>query len=140
MLLFEFDLISSLDVTTQTAGVRVGVKCGREKPSYACTDDDGYFETEVPKGASPNCFAMLLGGTKQLCASKKALISKVVKTKDANSFTIATPLTFSSKCPSAKGSVTGFKYSKTIDLPVPREWGLAPTSYYFPFIPIIGIP
>lgn len=139
MLLFEFDLISSLDVTTQTAGVRVGVKCGREKPSYACTDDDGYFETEVPKGASPNCFAMLLGGTKQLCASKKALISKVVKTKDANSFTIATPLTFSSKCPLSKDRFQ-FKSSKTIDLPVPSEWGLAPTSYYIPFFPIIGIP
>ena len=33
-----------------------------------------------------------------------------------------------------------FGSSKAIDLSLPPEWGLAPSRYYIPFIPIIGIP
>ncbi|RZB76524.1 hypothetical protein D0Y65_034816, partial [Glycine soja] len=33
-----------------------------------------------------------------------------------------------------------FGSSKSFDLPLPREWGLAPSSFYVPFFPIIGIP
>ncbi|XP_077232109.1 pollen Ole e 1 allergen and extensin family protein [Tasmannia lanceolata] len=129
-------------------GVRVAVKCGQEKRmEYALTDEEGSFEAKLPLSASStplNCFAMLLGGPQKLCSYKKTLVSKIVKAQDSDSYTISTPFTVFSKCPSETSkSISdkpGIKSSKIFDLPVPPEWGLAPTSYYFPFFPIIGIP
>ncbi|KAG9459078.1 hypothetical protein H6P81_003586 [Aristolochia fimbriata] len=131
-------------------GVQVAVKCSKENNlAYAVTDEKGLFQAELPlssfsTSSAPNCLAMILGGTKQLCGHKKSLVSKIVKAKNSDSYIVSTPLSVLPKCPSppSKGSSSpGFKSSKTVDLPLPPEWGLAPTSYYInPFIPIIGIP
>ncbi|KAF8396390.1 hypothetical protein HHK36_018007 [Tetracentron sinense] len=143
------------------SGIRVLVKCDQvKKLAIATTEDDGSFTTELPSGdssvSSSNCLAKLLGGPKQLCSSKKSLVSKIASAHDSNSYTISTPLSFFTSCPSktkissspsssrknAEGGTAKpeFGSSETIDLPLPPEWGLAPSSYYIPFIPIIGIP
>ncbi|XP_019173650.1 PREDICTED: uncharacterized protein LOC109169249 [Ipomoea nil] len=142
------------------SGVKVSVKCGGEKNmAMATTEEDGSFETTVvlPSSKSPSsvvsCSAKILGATRQLYIPMKACESKVVVRAAAGEsdhsrhyiMTTSEPLRFYTKCPNAKcvgggggGSIGG---SKTVDLPLPREWGLPPTSYYYlPFIPIIGIP
>ncbi|WJZ89937.1 hypothetical protein VitviT2T_009120 [Vitis vinifera] len=130
------------------SGIKVLVKCDRvKKLAMATTEADGSFKTNLPSDtqtSSPplNCLAKLLGGPNQLYAFRKNTVSKIVKARDDSSYTISTPLSFSTTCPS---SVKGAKYgefgsSKTVDLPLPPEWGLAPSSYYIPFFPIIGIP
>ncbi|KAK6936231.1 hypothetical protein RJ641_033261 [Dillenia turbinata] len=134
------------------AGIKVLVKCDQvKKPTTAITKEDGSFEAELPTSVSPtpNCLAMLLGGPDQLYGSRKNAVSTIVKAKDEpNSYTISNPLVFfttcttdaNSKAKCSKGS-SKFGSSETIDLPLPREWGFPPTSYYtLPFIPIIGIP
>ncbi|KAI4385429.1 hypothetical protein MLD38_003456 [Melastoma candidum] len=72
------------------------------------------------------------------------MVSKVVKARHRTSpvYVTSTPLVISAACPYSDKSAgcVNLGSSKTIDLPVPREWGLPPTSYYTPFIPIIGIP
>uniref|UniRef100_A0A2N9IRN6 Pollen Ole e 1 allergen and extensin family protein n=1 Tax=Fagus sylvatica TaxID=28930 RepID=A0A2N9IRN6_FAGSY len=134
------------------SGIKVFVKCDRVKKSAtAITEDDGSFEAELPsetpKSSSPlNCHAMLLGGPTQLYALKENLVSKIIKTHEPNSYTISTPLSFSTSCSSTKESakckdiMNKFGSSKTINLPLPPEWGFAPSSFYIPFFPIIGIP
>lgn len=128
------------------------MKCDKvKKLAVATTEDSGAFQVDLPsdseKTPNPlNCLAKLLGGPVMLYVSKKNMVSKVVKGKDSKSFAISTPLAFSvsfpatlmkdGKCnPAAK-----FGSSKTVDLPLPKEWGLAPSSYYVPFFPIIGVP
>uniref|UniRef100_A0A803R3D8 Uncharacterized protein n=2 Tax=Cannabis sativa TaxID=3483 RepID=A0A803R3D8_CANSA len=114
----------------------------------ATTENNGFFETEIPtdKKTPPkplNCLAKLLGGPNQLYASSKTMVSQLVQTNDQ--YTISTPLSFYNSCPS---TITQAKCeankkwdsSKTVDLPLPPQWGLAPSSYYIPFFPIIGIP
>ncbi|CAL1403887.1 unnamed protein product [Linum trigynum] len=148
--------VSCLDCTTTTAphhfsGIRVGVKCdGVEKLVMTEAESDGSFESELPTtGSTPpaNCVAKLLGGQTKLYALRTSLVSNLVKANngdDENSYTTSTPLAFYTACPRGKASYcngNGVGSSKTVDLPLPREWGLAPTSYYLnPFIPIIGIP
>jgi hypothetical protein len=136
------------------AGIKVLVKCdGVKKLAMADTEYDGSFEVELPSGASKtsplNCHAKLLGGPTQLYATRKNMITKIIKSSDdekTNSYTISTPLSFSTSCPTAddakcRAMMNKFGSSKNVDLPLPREWGLAPSSYYIPFIPIIiGIP
>ncbi|XWS52832.1 hypothetical protein CRYUN_Cryun11dG0106000 [Craigia yunnanensis] len=118
------------------SGIKVAVNCAQvELPT------DTSKTTPTPL----NCLAKLLGGPNQLYAWKKSLVSKVVKAYELNSYTISTPLAFSTSCPLASkdakcGSPKQIGSSKTIDLPLPPEWGLAPSSYYIPFFPIIGIP
>ncbi|PIA28185.1 hypothetical protein AQUCO_07200080v1 [Aquilegia coerulea] len=132
--------------------VNVLVKCDKVKQfATTTTEKDGSFETKLNVDpSSTNCQAQLLGGPEQLCSYKKSLVSKIVKDHDSKSYTISTPLAFFTSCPSntklpsspsnAKtGTATPFESSKTIDLPLPSEWGLPPTSYYIPIIPI-GIP
>jgi len=111
------------------------------------TNDKGYFEAEIPS-TSPYCFARLVGAPEQLCSYKKSMMSRVVEEKGSD-YTLSTPLTFLSSCPSSKAENTKnekpkegseFGSAKTFDLPLPREWGLAPSSYYLPVFPIIGIP
>ncbi|KAJ8641555.1 hypothetical protein MRB53_018249 [Persea americana] len=149
-------------------GVTVGLKCNKgKKLAYALTDEKGFFQAELPlspssSSPSPNCLARLLGGPKKLCSFKKNLVSKIVKAKDHDAYTISTPLTTFSTCPPNRSSYASktkdpkiadtraygksggengeFKSSKTVDIPLPPEWGFPPTSYYTPFIPIIGIP
>uniref|UniRef100_A0A7N2QX90 Uncharacterized protein n=1 Tax=Quercus lobata TaxID=97700 RepID=A0A7N2QX90_QUELO len=116
------------------------------------SEDDGSFEVELPTDSTPksspplNCYAKLLGGPTQLYASKKNMVSKIITTHEPNTYTISTPLSFSKSCPSTieaakcKPIKNKFGSSKTIYLLLPPEWGLAPSSYYIPFIPIIGIP
>ncbi|CAB4283372.1 unnamed protein product [Prunus armeniaca] len=112
------------------------------------SEKDGSFETKLPLGNSKspmNCLARILGGPDQLYASRKVMASEIVKTQEPNSYTISTPLGFTTSCPlnikeAACKAMNKFGSSKTVNLPVPPEWGLAPSSYYVPFIPIIGIP
>lgn len=130
-------------------GVKVSVKCAGEKNlAMATTEEDGSFETTVlPSSKSPDsvsCSAKILGATRQLYIPMKASESKVVVKAAGDSdnhhyiMTTSEPLRFYTKCPNPKCIIGG---SKTVDLPLPREWGLPPTSYYYlPFIPIIGIP
>ncbi|KAK4607844.1 hypothetical protein RGQ29_001597 [Quercus rubra] len=135
------------------SGIKVLVKCDRvKKLATAITEDDGSFEVELPSDSTPksspplNCQAKLLGGPTQLYASKKNTVSKIITTHAPNIYTISTPLSFSKSCPSTieaakcKPIKNKFGSSKTFDLPLPPQWGLAPSSYYIPFFPIIGIP
>ncbi|CAB4313791.1 unnamed protein product [Prunus armeniaca] len=134
---------------TDFSGIKVLVKCGQvKKLAMATTEKDGSFETKLPLGNSKspmNCLARILGGPDQLYASRKVMASEIVKTQEPNSYTISTPLGFTTSCPlnikeAACKAMNKFGSSKTVNLPVPPEWGLAPSSYYVPFIPIIGIP
>ncbi|CAL0304008.1 unnamed protein product [Lupinus luteus] len=127
--------------------IKVSVKCeGVKKLSVATTEDDGSFNVNLPsdntKPSSMNCLANILGGKIQLFVSRKNQVSQIVKDIEQNSYTISTPLSFLTSCPkNTKCKVpTQVGSSKTVNIPLPPEWGLAPSSYYVPFIPIIGIP
>ncbi|KAB1200810.1 hypothetical protein CJ030_MR0G006219 [Morella rubra] len=138
------------------SGIMVLVKCdGVKKLATAATEDDGSFEVELPSGGasktsprpSVKCYAKLLGGPAQLYVSRKDAVSKIIEThKPTSSYTISTPLSFSTSCPTTKEfekwrATNKFASSKNFDLPLPPEWGLAPSSYYIPYYPIItGIP
>ncbi|KAL1361396.1 hypothetical protein HN51_009787 [Arachis hypogaea] len=133
--------VSCLDCTHRyhLSDIKVSVKCeGVNKPAMASTEDDGSFKVALPS-SSVNCIAKILGGPVQLYASRKNQVSKIVKGKDHNSYTISSPLSFMISRPK-KANKNQVGSSKTVDLPLPPEWGLAPSSYYVPFIPIIGIP
>ncbi|KAJ9188653.1 hypothetical protein P3X46_000028 [Hevea brasiliensis] len=129
------------------SGIKVLVKCDNAKRlATSTTKSDGSFEVELPSDSSSrtsttplNCLAKIAGGSSQLYASKKNMVSKIVKTQDSSPYAISTPLVFSTTSPPL-GKIKDIGSSKTVDLPLPREWGLAPSSYYPPFIPIIGIP
>ncbi|KAI6685333.1 hypothetical protein NL676_031246 [Syzygium grande] len=143
------------------SGIKVMVKCdGVKKASAATTDNDGYFDSGAeeasPNGATNenggstaaaplNCLAKVLGGPEQLYASRDRVVAKVVEARGrdgAASYALSAPLAVSTACPPGRecgaGSTVGS--SLTVDLPLPKEWGLAPSSYYIPFYPIIGIP
>ncbi|KAL2507433.1 Pollen Ole e 1 allergen and extensin family protein [Forsythia ovata] len=136
------------------SGIQVVVKCDKAKKlAMATTHKDGTFNAELPSDDSTppnslNCLAKILGGPHQLFASRKESISMIVKTKGVNIYATSKPLNFYKSCPLSRNLYNGkcvaknmeFGSSKTVDLPLPREWGLAPTSYYVPFFPIIGIP
>ncbi|KAJ4971802.1 hypothetical protein NE237_004901 [Protea cynaroides] len=153
--------VSCLDCTdnSQLHGIRVLVGCDRvKKMTMAVTDDKGHFKTELPRDSSSKtstkCLAKLLGGRTQLCSSRKTQVSNVVEVHGSKSYTIDKPLAFySTSCSSiTKGkiqsslsdlkttSLMDFEPSKIPDLPMPPEWGLAPSSDYLPVLPIIGIP
>ncbi|KAA0035490.1 uncharacterized protein E5676_scaffold455G002910 [Cucumis melo var. makuwa] len=132
------------------------VKCERVKNlTIAITKADGSFETPLPSDMAsvdseaapppPKCIAKLVGGSHQLFASRKELVSTIIKETNSKFFTIATALRFSTckeinrKCKAIKKE--SIEDSKTFDLPnLPPEWGFPPTSYYLPVLPIIGIP
>ncbi|KAK8582200.1 hypothetical protein V6N13_145182 [Hibiscus sabdariffa] len=133
------------------SGIKVAVKCDKvKKLATATAGENGAFQVELPLGVpqgnqptSLDCLAKLVGGPNQLYGKNKNLVSKVVKVSHGvNSYTISTPLAFSTSCPlpSVDAKSCGVGSSKTVDLPLPPEWGLAPSSYYVPFFPIIGIP
>ncbi|XVE79218.1 hypothetical protein DITRI_Ditri14bG0040000 [Diplodiscus trichospermus] len=136
------------------SGIKVAVKCAQvKKLATATSEEDGSFKVELPSDTSkttatpPNCLAKLLGGPNQLYGWRKDLVSKVIKANELNSYTISTPLAFSTSCPLlaskdiAKCEASSqLGSSKTVDLPLPPEWGLPPSSYYVPVFPIIGIP
>ncbi|KAK4856710.1 hypothetical protein QYF36_020381 [Acer negundo] len=150
--------ISCTDCVTDNdfSGIKVLVKCNHvKKLAMATTKSSGSFEVELPSDttkSSPtqhhSCHAKLFGAPVKLYASNKNIMSKIVKdNKSANSYKISTPLAFSISCPSTlmKNGKCGtidnvVGSSKTVDLPLPPEWGLAPSSYYVPFFPIVGIP
>ncbi|KAF5744886.1 putative Pollen Ole e 1 allergen and extensin family protein [Tripterygium wilfordii] len=127
------------------SGIKILVKCDKvKKLSMANTKEDGSFAVDLPSESTKtplNCLAKLVGGPSALYASKKGVVSQIVRADGENSgfYAISTPLAFSTKCPS-KVMKCGVGSSKTVDLPLPPEWGLAPSSYYIPFVPIIGIP
>lgn len=144
LLLFAYFINISLS-PLPSSGIKVAVKCNQvKKLAVTTTGKDGTFKTKLPKDAptsthhgSLNCLARVLGGPDQIYASRKDMVSNVVKAHDSDdsSYTISKPLNFYTFKNSGIGS------SKTIDLPLPKEWGLAPSSYYLnPFVPIIGIP
>ncbi|CAN1171273.1 hypothetical protein LINPERPRIM_LOCUS7887 [Linum perenne] len=143
--------VSCVDCTTtyDFSDIMISFKCdGIKKLAVTGTEKDGSFEAELPSSTPKNCLAMLLGGQTKLYASRANLVSKIVKASpqaSSSSYTITTPLAFSTTCPPGKASYCGGRNglgsSKTVDLPLPKEWGLAPSSYYInPFVPIIGIP
>ncbi|XP_050212457.1 uncharacterized protein LOC126664219 [Mercurialis annua] len=123
------------------SGIKVLVKCANvKKLGQGTTTKEGSFEVELPSTSThetpSNCLAKLIGGTTQLYSTTKKMVSKIVKSHDSNSYTISTPLAFYT----VRTNLKGIGESKTVDLPLPKEWGLAPSSYYVPFFPIIGIP
>lgn len=116
--------------------------------TIATTNPNGSFEAELPSDTLTSyCRARILGGSNQLYGSIKNMVRPIVKAR-GSSYAISKPLEFYKKCPLKDGNCgpnkTGLGSSKTIDIPLPREWGLAPSSYYItPFMPIIafmGIP
>ncbi|KAL2239311.1 uncharacterized protein LOC105170030 [Sesamum indicum] len=131
------------------SGIQVLVKCNKvKKLAMAYTEEDGTFETNLPsdspKTSDPsNCMAKLMGGPHQLYVAMKNSIVPVAKTEESGHFTTSKPLNFYRSCPvegKCGGKDTGFDSGKTVDLPLPGEWGFPPTSYYAPYLPIIGIP
>lgn len=121
------------------------VKCDKvKKLGMVYTEEDGGFTTELPSdggSSSSNCMAKIMGGPQQLYISAENSIVPIANAKET--FTTSRPLSFYKSCPlkgRCEAKDMGFASSKTVDFPLPREWGLAPSSYYIPFIPIIGIP
>ncbi|KAF3778210.1 hypothetical protein EJ110_NYTH41879 [Nymphaea thermarum] len=142
--------ISCPDCTSrrQLAGLRVVIKCGRAKQAIGTlTDNTGAFKVNLSSSLLHDmapCYAMLLSGSNRQCKFEGGHnIARIVDGR------LTSPLTFSPfSCPGkpsqglkpggSQGAELGD--SKTIDLPLPPEWGLPPTSYYtYPIIPI-GIP
>ncbi|KAI3511912.1 hypothetical protein L1887_19073 [Cichorium endivia] len=131
------------------AGIKILVKCNQVKNlAMATTNEHGAFETQLP---SSDCLVKILGGPKQLYISRKTMVTSIMKVDETDSYTTSQPLSFYTSCPlsqnhggkcGAQNDAVGGNIgsSKTVDLPLPKEWGLAPSSYYVPFIPIIGIP
>ncbi|TKY67053.1 Pollen Ole e 1 allergen/extensin [Spatholobus suberectus] len=140
--------VSCVDCTHNydLSDIKVSVRCdGVKNLAVATTENDGFFKVELPSDhtkPSVNCLAKLLGGSVQLYVSRKNQVSQIIKDKEQNSYTISTPLSFRTSCPQDTKCKGGKQVgsSKTVDLPLPPEWGLAPSSYYVPFFPIIGIP
>ncbi|GMH12667.1 hypothetical protein Nepgr_014508 [Nepenthes gracilis] len=135
------------------SGIQVLIECDQvKKLSTATTEHDGSFTAELPSSLralrpATDCQARLLGGSEQLYASSKNMASQIIKAgKQTTTYTTATPLTVGKSCSSVgKHAKCGarlpdFASSKTIDLPIPAEFGLPPTSDYIPPFPIIGIP
>ncbi|XP_040993501.1 uncharacterized protein LOC121240092 [Juglans microcarpa x Juglans regia] len=139
------------------SGIKVLVKCDKvKKLAMATTEDDGSFEVELPSDSTNiskssdhlpvlNCHAKLLGGPTQLYSSRKSMVSRIIETHEKpNSYTISTPLSFYTACPTTYTicrDMHKFGSSKNINLPLPAEWGLAPSSFYIPCFPIVtGIP
>ncbi|KAF3552981.1 hypothetical protein F2Q69_00012376 [Brassica cretica] len=119
------------------SGIMISVSCSHSKTRFTVsTDKKGEFMSELPSRVKSDCEAELQGSFKQLYASKKNIMSKIVKL-EGHKYGLSSKLIFLKSCPR---SLRSFSSSKTVDLPVPPEWGLAPTSYYLPFFPIIGIP
>ncbi|XP_010473133.1 PREDICTED: uncharacterized protein LOC104752641 [Camelina sativa] len=128
-----FDCPSDYDYS----GITVRVSCSHINTRFTVTTDKkGEFMSELPSRVKSNCEAELQGSFKQLYASKNNVKSKIVKL-EGDKYGLSSKLIFLKSCPRSLGS---FGSSKTVDFPVPPEWGLAPTSYYVPFFPIIGIP
>ncbi|RDY01087.1 hypothetical protein CR513_15630, partial [Mucuna pruriens] len=130
--------VSCVDCTHNydLSDIKVSVKCdGVKKMAMATTENDGFFKVELPPDntkPSVNCIAKLLGGPVQLYVSRKNQVSQIIKDKEQNSYTISTPLSLRTSCPQ-NTKCKGAKQvgsSKTVNLPLPPEWGLAPTSYY----------
>lgn len=118
-------------------GIAVSVSCSHINTRFTVTTDKkGEFMSELPSRIESNCEAELKGSFKQLYASKNNVKSKIVNL-GGEKYGLSSKLIFLKSCPRSLGS---FGASKTVDLPIPPEWGLAPTSYYVPFFPIIGIP
>lgn len=141
-------LINFFNTNAMVSGIKVSVKCeGKKNLGVATTEDDGSFKVDLPSPGHAkhpkydvNCLVKLLGGPNPLYASRKNQVSQIVKGENSYTYTISTPLSFFTSCPQNTQCNKELGSSKTIDLPVPPEWGLAPTSYYLPFFPIIGIP
>lgn len=110
--------------------------------------------TSSPHTINSKCSTKIVGGSSLLYTLGKNTISRVVKIQGQDYYyTNEEPLNFYKSCPKQKNNnnnnaaekcasaaAANFGSSKTVDIPLPREWGLAPSSYYVPFIPIIGIP
>ncbi|XP_071742018.1 uncharacterized protein [Rutidosis leptorrhynchoides] len=143
--------VACLDCLTRSnlAGIKILIKCNQVKNiAMATTNEHGTFERQLP---SSNCQAKILGGPKQLYISKKNMITSIKKVEKTSSYTTSQPLSFYTSCPlsqdndgkcGTQNDAVGMNIgsSKTVDIPLPKEWGLAPSSYYVPFMPIIGIP
>lgn len=134
---------------TLPSGIAILVKCDQVKNLVmATTNEHGLFETQLP---SSNCKAKIFGGPKQLYVSRKNMVTSIKIVHETDSYTTSQPLSFYTSCPLSQNKngkcgagddavERNVGSSKTVDLPLPREWGFAPTSYYFPGMPIIGIP
>ncbi|GAB4824658.1 hypothetical protein Ancab_007530 [Ancistrocladus abbreviatus] len=137
------------------SGIIVTIQCDKvKKMAITSTEHNGSFEAQLPTDFSlpptSNCQAKVLGGPKQLYALEENKGSKIItKQGKTNVYTTLAPLIVAESCTSFRkygrcSSPDGnLGSSKTINLPVPPEFGLPPTSFYipiFPIFPIIGIP
>ncbi|XP_022152986.1 uncharacterized protein LOC111020592 isoform X2 [Momordica charantia] len=130
-------------------GTVVMVKCDKvDKVVTATTGKDGFFEAELhPSSDGRDCEARLAGRPNQIYSATNTIVAGIVR-GDGGVYGISTPLAFCTACRSisseavkyCKAAGRKFGSSKTFNLPLPPEWGLAPSSYYFPFFPIIGVP
>ncbi|KAL6511049.1 hypothetical protein OROGR_022173 [Orobanche gracilis] len=133
------------------SGIQILMKCDKvKKLGMAYTERDGTFQTELPsdgaKSTTPSkCMARITGGPQLIYTSSKDSLIPFDESKESSHyFTMSKSLNFYRRCPMEgkcgdKDSIK-FGSTKTMDLPLPREWGLPPSSYYIPFFPIIGIP
>ncbi|KAG8070914.1 hypothetical protein GUJ93_ZPchr0006g45533 [Zizania palustris] len=143
------------------SGVVVAVKCRDGAGLRAAqTDGRGNFNVVVPAGGqqpSP-CAARVLGGADQLCAPERLTVSPVVAGREPGSYALGSRLAVFTRCGAlAKMAASGDQTPAQPRVPrTPRQTPAAsppraggtippfgpglPLIYFFPFLPIIGIP
>lgn len=123
------------------SGVVVAVKCGVGDGAglhAAQTDDCGNFEVAVPAAqAASRCAARVLGGPEQLCAPQRFTVARVVAAgQEPGSYVLGSRLAVFTRCGALATMVARPRAGRSSP---PYDLGL-PLIYFFPFIPIIGIP
>uniref|UniRef100_A0A0A9B6G8 Uncharacterized protein n=1 Tax=Arundo donax TaxID=35708 RepID=A0A0A9B6G8_ARUDO len=149
------------------SGVVVAAKCaGDDGTGLPAAESDvrGDFEMAMPASASP-CAARVLGATEQLCAPQGLTVARVVpERRHGSSYALGSRLAFFTRCGASgfsAGVVTTTAAGDQGHAPrvpasrpkpsagsTPRAGGKSPPIgmgglpliYFFPFLPIIGIP
>uniref|UniRef100_A0A0A9BUJ8 Uncharacterized protein n=1 Tax=Arundo donax TaxID=35708 RepID=A0A0A9BUJ8_ARUDO len=147
------------------SGVVVAVKCAGDDGTglhAAQTDGRGNFNVAMPASASA-CAARVLGAAEQLCAPQRLTVARVVPGRRLGSsyYALGSHLAFFTGCGpsvSSAGATTTLAASDqrepmppAMQTPVgslpraegnspPFGMGGLPLIYFFPFLPIIGIP
>ncbi|KQJ99746.1 uncharacterized protein LOC104584272 [Brachypodium distachyon] len=142
------------------SGVVVAVKCtGGAGLHAAQTDGSGSFDVAVPAASGSRCAARVLGGAEQLCAPQGLAVARVVAAA-GGSYALGSRLAVFTRCGAGAGAVATMATGSGGQRPAPPgprpvmsppqavgrgssspPYGLGiPLIYFFPFIPIIGIP
>uniref|UniRef100_A0A0D9VGP3 Uncharacterized protein n=1 Tax=Leersia perrieri TaxID=77586 RepID=A0A0D9VGP3_9ORYZ len=147
------------------SGVVVAVRCGGGAAPAglraAQTDERGGFEVAVPANVDdgvrrghPRCAARVLGGAEQLCALGSRL---AVFTRCGGAVATTTTTTMAAEAAAGAGEQKSPATPRSPRTPTPRQTPAGTTSpprgatprydgpglpliYFFPFLPIIGIP